>query len=77
MMLGFDDAGWLFKQWSAFRICCAGSQTAPRRKVLPERKEYTLAVNNGRTTCTVVWITMTRDLWNAKEEAENAVTFTF
>ena len=50
----------------------AGSQTAPRRKVLLNGKEYTLAVNNGPNNLHSGLDYYDARLWNAKEESENS-----
>ncbi len=52
------------------------SQTAPKRKIFPERTEYTLAINNGPNNLHSGLDYYDARLWNAKEEAENSVTFT-
>ena len=77
VMLGFDDAAGYLNNGPHFGSVVGriANRTA-KGKFSLNGKEYTLAVNNGPNNLHSGMDYYDARLWNAKEEAENAVTFT-
>ena len=77
VMLGFDDAAGYLNNGPHFGSVVGriANRTA-KGKFSLNGKEYTLAVNNGPNNLHSGLDYYDARLWNAKEEAENAVTFT-
>ena len=77
VMLGFDDAAGYLNNGPHFGSVVGriANRTA-KGKFSLNGKEYTLAVNNGPNNLHSGLDYYDARLWNAKEEAKNAVTFT-